>query len=88
MKRLLSILLCLLLVISLGACGKKGDTKPKQENDSELTASETIENEIIEDIVKLEVPNNKSEAHSVKITEPNKGYCMVSYEFDKLNLDY
>lgn len=87
MKKLLSILLCLLLVISLGACGKKGDTKPEQENDSELTASETIENEIIEDIVKLEVPNNKSEAHSVKITEPNKGYCMVSYEFDKLNLD-
>ena len=86
MKRLLSILLCLLLVISLGACGKKGDTKPEDAtNPSDITEQEIVEENVFEEI---EMPETTTEIGSLTVAEPKFGMCQALVDYEKFNLDF
>lgn len=86
MKKLLSILLCLLLVISLGACGKKGDSKPEDvTNPNDITEQEIVEENVFEEI---EIPETTTEIGSLTVAEPKFGMCQALVDYEKLNLDF
>lgn len=86
MKKLFSLLLCVLFIIGLAACTDKDSTPAVSETNPTGATNPAVET-LPEDAVQLDVPNSKSVAESVNIGEPRFGNCIVAYEFSKLNID-
>ena len=86
MKKLLSLLLCILFIIGLAACTDKDSTPAVSEtNPTGAAENIPIEENVFEEIEK---PENTVNIESLSIAEPRFGMCQAVVKYDKLNVDF